>query len=63
MKKFFAIAFIAVSVVACNNKSNSDKPAEDTTKKETPAPTPAPTNDTTNAGDTTHKADTAAPKM
>ena len=41
MKKFLAIAVIAASIVACNNKS--DKPAEvkDTT---TVAPTPVDTN-------------------
>ena len=30
MKKFFAIAFIAATLVACNN-SGEKKPAEDTT--------------------------------
>jgi|GWRWMinimDraft_13_1066021.scaffolds.fasta_scaffold128291_1 ABC-type uncharacterized transport system auxiliary subunit len=42
MKKFFAIAFIAATLVACNN-SGEKKPAEDTTKPvvaDTTAPAP-----------------------
>ncbi|MBL7725253.1 MAG: hypothetical protein JNK27_13985 [Chitinophagaceae bacterium] len=41
MKKFFAIAFIAATMVACNNEGES-KPAEDTTKPAT-VDTPAAT--------------------
>lgn len=63
MKKFFAIALIAVSVVACNN-SGDKKEGEnkDTTKTETPV---TPTQDTTKpAADTTKPAaDSTAPKM
>ena len=42
MKKFFAIAFIAATLVACNN-SGEKKPAEDTTAPvvvDTTAPAP-----------------------
>ncbi len=40
MKKFLAIAVIAASVVACNNKSDKPKETKDTT---TVAPTPVDT--------------------
>jgi hypothetical protein len=66
MKKFFAIAFIAASLAACNNSGKSDKPAEDTTQKTDTGTvvTPPPTNDTTNTGgDTTMTKDTSVPKM
>lgn len=46
MKKFFAIAFIAATLAACNN-SGEKKPAEDTTKGttvDTTTPAPADTN-------------------
>ena len=47
MKKFFAIAFIAATLVACNN-SGEKKPAEDTTKPVAVDTTaPAPVADTT----------------
>ncbi|HUM97947.1 MAG TPA: hypothetical protein PK275_08825 [Chitinophagaceae bacterium] len=67
MKKFFAIAFVAVALASCGNSAKSDKPAGDSTKPtvDTPAvaPTTAPTTDSTNVGDTTKKADSAnAPK-
>lgn len=45
MKKFFAIAFIAATMVACNNESDS-KPAEDTTKPATVDTPAAPVVDT-----------------
>ena len=62
MKKFFAIAFIAASLVACNN-SGEKKPAEDTTvKADTAVVAPADTA-TVPAADTTHASDTAKPKM
>lgn len=39
MKKFFAIAFIAAAMVACNNSSEGEKKVEDTpaVKIDTPA--------------------------
>jgi hypothetical protein len=60
MKKFFAIALIAVSVVACNN-SGDKKEGEnkDTTKTETPTP-PAP--DTTKPVEDTTKPAAETPK-
>lgn len=62
MKKFFAIAIIAVSFVACNN-SGKGKEGGDTTKPADTVVTP-PVGDTTQPGtDTTAKADTTAPKM
>ncbi len=63
MKKFFAIAFIAASLVACNN-SGEKKPAEDTTKKaDTAVVAPPADTATTPAADTAAVADTAKPKM
>ena len=55
MKKFFAIAFIAASLVACGGgeTKTEETPAADTTAP-APVETPAP------AVDTTVKADTAA---
>ena len=55
MKKFFAIAFIAASLVACGGGEKTEEtPAADTTAT-APVETPAP------AVDTTAKVDTAAP--
>lgn len=63
MKKFFAIAFIAASLVACNN-SGEKKPAEDTTKKvDTAVVAPPADTATVPAADTTAAPDTAKPKM
>lgn len=66
MKKFFAIAFVAVALASCGNSGKSDKPAGDSTATptvDTPAVTPtvAPATDSaaTPAGDTTKKADSA----
>ncbi|HQV07300.1 MAG: hypothetical protein R2796_12105 [Chitinophagaceae bacterium] len=54
MKKFFAIAFIAATMVACNNSSDKKETTDDSTKVEAPAQdqdtTMAPaTTDTTTA--------------
>lgn len=39
MKKFFAIAFVAASLVACGEKkSDASTPSQDTVSKETTAP-------------------------
>jgi hypothetical protein len=46
MKKFFAIALIAATMVACNNSGDKK---EGETKDTTAAPAPAPTQDTTAA--------------
>lgn len=46
MKKFFAIAFIAATMVACNNSGDKK---EGETKDTTAAPAPAPVQDTTAA--------------
>ncbi len=61
MKKFFAIAFIAASLVACGG--GEEKPVEGTdttTVAPEPTPEPAPAPDTTKVADTT-KAPAAAP--
>ncbi|HRE37194.1 MAG TPA: hypothetical protein PK977_09610 [Chitinophagaceae bacterium] len=63
MKKFFAIAFIAATMVACNNSGEKKEETKDTTAAPAPAPvqdttvTPAPAQDTTAApaADTTKK--------
>lgn len=66
MKKFFAIAIIAVAFAACNN-SGEKKPAEDTTKPAQVDTTTPPPADTTKpaAADTTKPAaaDTTKAKM
>lgn len=55
MKKFFAIAFIAASMVACNN-SGDKKPAEDTaTTKPVDTAVTTPVDTTTAPADTTAK--------
>ena len=48
MKKFFAIALIAATMVACNN-SGDKKEGETKDTTAAPAPAPAPTQDTTAA--------------
>lgn len=66
MKKFFAIAIIAVAFAACNN-SGEKKPAEDTTTKTTDTTaTPAPADTNKMAPADTNKmapADTTKAKM
>jgi hypothetical protein len=60
MKKFFAIAAIAVAFVACNNSGKDTKVVDTTVTHDSPIVVP----DTTHpAMDTTVKADTTAPKM
>ncbi len=61
MKKIFAIAFIAVSVVACNNSGKKTETTDTTTKTENTT-IPVDTTHTTPV-DTTHPADTIAPNM
>ncbi|MBN8687764.1 MAG: hypothetical protein J0M10_12125 [Chitinophagales bacterium] len=66
MKKFFAIAFIAATVVACNNSSESKEGADSTAIKDSIAKAAATADslakaaaaDTTKAADTTAVADT-----
>jgi len=52
MKKFFAIAFIAATMVACNN-SGDKKEGETTDTTAAPAPAPADTTATPAPADTT----------
>lgn len=64
MKKFFAIAIIAVSVVACNNSGKGKDGDKDTTKPADTTQNMQPTDTTNHAADTTtHAADSTAPKM
>lgn len=64
MKKFFAIAVIAVSVVACNNSGKKTESTDTTTQKTDTTTNTTPTTDTTQHNmDTTHAADSTAPKM
>ena len=51
MKKFFAIAVIAIAFVACNNDAEK-KPAEDTTVVVAPVDTTAPVAPVAPAGPT-----------
>jgi hypothetical protein len=60
MKKFFAIAFIAATLVACG--SNSDNAATTDTTATVAADTTAKADTTAPAADTTATADTAAKK-
>lgn len=58
MKKFFAIAFIAATMVACNNSGEKKEgETKDTTVAPAPAPAPAPADTTAApaAADTTAK--------
>lgn len=50
MKKFFAIAVIAIAFVACNNDSETEKTTKDTTVEIPVTPVP---DTTTNMMDTT----------
>jgi hypothetical protein len=43
MKKFFAIAFIAAALVACNNDAETKTEKKDSTVIETPPPAPIDT--------------------
>jgi hypothetical protein len=61
MKKFFAIAILAVAFVACNNSGKKTETTDTTTKMDSPVVAPT-TVDTTHM-DTTKTADTTAPKM
>ena len=54
MKKFFAIAFIAATLVACNGGGEAT-PAADSTATPAVDTTAAPAVDTTAAADTTAK--------
>ena len=59
MKKFFAIAIIALAFVACNNSGKSKETTDTTTTHDTTV-----SHDTTvTVPDTTKPADTTAPKM
>lgn len=57
MKKFFAIAFVAATLVACGNSGEGTATADTTAKVDTVAPA---ADTTAPAADTTAKADTAA---
>ena len=56
MKKFFAIAFIAATMVACNNSSDKTETTDDSTKVETPAMDQDTTNMAPATSDTTSMA-------
>jgi hypothetical protein len=64
MKKFFAIALIAVSVAACNNSGDKKEGDKDSTKPDPTVVTPAPSDSTTAPTDSTAKpGDSTATKM